>query len=193
MKAVANWSIPKNLKQLRGFLGLSSYYRRSIKCYGILSKPLAELFKKDNFHWTSTAETTFLTLKNRLITAPILALLDHDKVFTIETDACNQGIRAILMQDSHPMAYISKALALKHLSLSMYEKELLTKLIRLQSTTMAKRTAMASWWQCGEERIGGRRGDGERRRAVARWQGRHGATVDGGGDRRWRQSMVMVA
>ena len=78
-------------------MGLSGYYRRFIRGYGILSKPLTELLKKDNFTWNPAVESTFLTLKEALIRAPVLALPLPDKIFVIEADACDVGIGAMLM------------------------------------------------------------------------------------------------
>ena len=102
---------------------MTGYYRKHIKNYGIICKPLTDLLKKETlFVWTPAAETAFQTLKTALISAPVLALPDFTKVFVIETDACDVGIGAVLMQDSHPLAYVSRALGPKNQTLSLYEK-----------------------------------------------------------------------
>ncbi|GJS00216.1 retrotransposon-related protein [Tanacetum coccineum] len=125
IKAIVEWPSPVTLKQLRGFLGLTGYYRRFIKDYGGIAKPLTQLLKKDSFEWNSEAEKAFQHLKQAMITPPILALPDFSSTFIIETDALSQGIGVVLMQHGHPIAFISKALSLKNLMLSTYERELL--------------------------------------------------------------------
>lgn len=126
IKAVADWPVPENMRQLRGFLGLSDYYRKFIKHYGVISRPMTDLLKKGTpFVWTSQHQQCFDSLKQALITAPVLALPDFTKSFTIETDASATGIGAVLMRDNHPIVYLSKALGIKAQALSTYEKECL--------------------------------------------------------------------
>lgn len=71
-------------------------------------------------------------LKKALCSASVLALPQFDKPFVVETDACNQGIGAVLMQEGHPLAFISRHLKGKQLSLSIYEKELLAVVFAIQ-------------------------------------------------------------
>lgn len=77
------------------------------------------------FLWTQIHETAFQTLKQSLVSAPVLALPNFAKPFAIETDASSKGIGAVLLQDHHPLAYVSKALGVKNQGLSTYEKEYL--------------------------------------------------------------------
>lgn len=124
IEAVQNWPTPTDIKQLRGFLGLSGYYRKFIKNYGVLSRPLTDLLKKDSlFHWTAQHQQCFDTLKQALISTPVLALPDFAKPFMVETDASSTGIGVVLSQAGHPVAYISKALGPKAQALSTYKKE----------------------------------------------------------------------
>lgn len=122
---MVNWPITTTVKALRGFLGLTSSNRRFVKNYGVICKPLTSLLKKGQFDWDEEATTAFNELKHAMTTTLVLALPDLQKPFVLETDACGTGIGAVLMQDSRPLAYLSKALAPKHLGLSTYEKELL--------------------------------------------------------------------
>lgn len=81
---------------------------------------------------TATVETTFQTLKKQLIDAPVLAIPDFAKQFVIETDASDMGIGAILMQNQHPVAYLSKALGPRNQALSVYEKECMSILLAVE-------------------------------------------------------------
>ncbi|XP_059284879.1 uncharacterized mitochondrial protein AtMg00860-like [Lycium ferocissimum] len=123
VEAMMNWPIPKNLNWLRGFLGLTGYYRRFVKDYGSISKPLTNLLKKNLFQWSVEAERAFNKLKEAMSIVPVLAMLDHKKTFVIETDASNHGISAVLTQENRPLAYYSKALAPRHMGKSVHEKE----------------------------------------------------------------------
>jgi hypothetical protein len=125
ISAVADWVAPTSVKQLRSFLGLTGYYRRFIKNYGLICRPLYDLLKKVPFLWTETQEAAFCTLKQALISAPVLALPNFSQPFVLETDASGSGLGAVLMQDGKALAYFSVALGPKNTALSTYEKEAL--------------------------------------------------------------------
>lgn len=116
---------PKNIKQLREFLELTGYYRKFVKGYRMIAKPLTDLLRKDSFQWTTTSDLAFEQLKQAMSSTPVLALPDFQKDFTIETDACQRGIGIALMQDKKPLAYLSKAIGVRNMGMSIYEKELL--------------------------------------------------------------------
>ena len=132
IESMKEWPIPKNVKQLRGFLGLTGYYRRFIKGYAVISKPLTVLLKKNSFMWNEAAQQAFEELKNAMVQAPVLGMPNFEKEFTVETDACGNGIGAVLQQDGHPLAYLSKSLSPKHQVLSTYEKEFLAVILALE-------------------------------------------------------------
>jgi hypothetical protein len=82
------------------------------------------LLKKGSiFVWSQEQQKSFQLLQRKLVEAPVLVVPDFAKQFVLETDACDLGIGAVLMQDEHPMAYLSKASGMKNQVVSVYEKE----------------------------------------------------------------------
>lgn len=84
---------------MRSFLGLAGYYRRFVRNFRVIARPLFNLLKKGiPFVWTEATEAAFQLLKAQLISAPVLALPDFSKPFHIEADASDLGIGAVLQQ-----------------------------------------------------------------------------------------------
>ncbi|KAJ4802427.1 polyprotein [Rhynchospora pubera] len=131
VEVMLNWPEPKTIRELRGFLGLTGYYRRFIKNYGVISKSLTDLLKKNSFGWNEQAQEAFGKLKRAMSSAPVLALPDFTQPFYIETDACDVGVGAVLSQGGRPIAYLSKSFGPKNRGKSTYEKELLAVLMAI--------------------------------------------------------------
>jgi hypothetical protein len=100
-----------------------------VRHYGIIAKPLTQLLKKKSFEWSAVADKAFSALKTTMMCTPVLALPNFQEVFTIETDACADGVGAVLMQKGQPIAFLSKAFGEKHKHLSIYDKEFLALLM----------------------------------------------------------------
>ncbi|XP_058771346.1 uncharacterized protein LOC131644773 [Vicia villosa] len=132
IRCVLEWPEPKNVKGVRGFLGLTGYYRKFIKDYGKIAKPLTELTKKNNFIWGKDALEAFNHLKQIMTTAPVLVLPDFSIPFEVECDAAGRGIGAVLMQQRQPIAFFSKALSEVNLTKCVYEKELMALVLAIQ-------------------------------------------------------------
>ena len=95
--AVKGFKVPKCLKDIESFLGLAGYYRKFLKNFSHLAKPLTELTKKGNpFKWTSKHQKAFNQLKTSLCTSPVLSYPDYKKEFLLTTDALNLGLGAVL-------------------------------------------------------------------------------------------------
>ena len=101
-EAVTSFPTPSKVKDVCAFLGLCNYYRRFIKNYSVLAGPLLQLFKKNaTFHWHSPQHESFMTLKERLTTSPVLVYPDFSIPFTLYTDASGDSIGFNLTQNQH--------------------------------------------------------------------------------------------
>jgi hypothetical protein len=106
---VLSWNAPMSADDIQSFLGLAGYYQRFIKRFLKISKPMTELLEKDKkFEWMPSCEASFQELKKQLTTAPILVMPDMEKSFSIYCDASGEGLRYVLMQDGHVVAYASR-------------------------------------------------------------------------------------
>jgi hypothetical protein len=130
VQVIVDRPVPALVKELRSFLGLAGYYRKFVKHFGIIARPLTDLLKKNMmFVWTTKHDTAFATLKKAMSSAPVLSIPDFSQPFAIETDASATGVGAVLLQNGHPLAFISKSLGPKNKGLSTYEKEYLAILV----------------------------------------------------------------
>lgn len=116
VEAVKDFATPLDVRQLRSFLGLASYYRRFIPAFSKVAAPLFALTRKDAlFQWDESCQKSFDRLKGLLIKAPLLVFPDFTKPFVLETDASGQGLGAVLSQQQEsglvaPIAYASRTL-----------------------------------------------------------------------------------
>lgn len=128
--AVRDYPVPKCVREVRSFLGVAGYYRRFIENFAKLGKPLFDLTKQNTtFNWTQACQTAFETLKEKLLTAPVLVFPNFQKPFILATDASNQAIGAVLSQEidceEHPVAYASRTLFPAEKNYSTTEQEML--------------------------------------------------------------------
>ena len=123
---------PRTKKEVKSFLGLAGYYREYVPNFAVIAAPLHELLKKgapNEVHWTALQEEAFQTLKSLLCKEPILQLPDFTKEFVLRTDASQEGIGAVLMQENNgqlfPISFYSRKLKAAEINYSTVEKELL--------------------------------------------------------------------
>lgn len=137
---IVNTPVPKTTTEVRRIIGVMQWYRRFIKDFSTLSAPITALIKEkkkgQSITWTPEAEVSFKTLKERLVSAPVLASPDFTKPFFIQTDASDVGLGAVLYQvfdgSEHPIAYASKTLTRTERNYSVTERECLAVLFGVE-------------------------------------------------------------
>jgi hypothetical protein len=105
------WPTPKDVSDIRSFMGLAGYYRRFIKYFSKIGCPITALQKKGTkYLWTQQCEERFQTLKHLLTHAPMLKIADPEADFLVCTDACKEGLEGDLMQEGKVIYYESRKL-----------------------------------------------------------------------------------
>ncbi|XP_052193963.1 uncharacterized protein LOC127802285 [Diospyros lotus] len=109
--AVANWKQPRSVTEIKSFLGLAGYYRKFVEGFSKIATPLTKLTQKGvKFDWSKQCEESFQTLKDKLTTAPVLAMPNGSGGFMIYTNASRNGLGCVLMQHGRVIAYGSRQL-----------------------------------------------------------------------------------
>lgn len=137
VNAVRNFKVPMNVKEVRQYLGLCSYFRKFIKDFALIAKPMTDLLKKDGkFKWTASQSESFLKLKEKLIGEPILVSYNVNGVHEVHTDASASGLAGILLQLEDnvfkPVAYFSRSTTESENKFHSYELETLAIVESLQ-------------------------------------------------------------
>jgi len=133
VEAVLSWKTPNSLTEVQSFLGFANFYRRFIKDYSRVARPLTELTKKEtgrNWSWNEEAGAASRELKHRFTTAPILAHFDPTRPVIMETDASDFAIGAVLSQRDkenqlHPVAFHSRKFSPAEINYEIHDQELL--------------------------------------------------------------------
>nr|GEX97427.1 putative reverse transcriptase domain-containing protein [Tanacetum cinerariifolium] len=111
VEAIKSWTAPKSPTKVRQFLGLAGYYRRFIEGFSLIAKPLTKLTQKNKtYEWGEEEEEAFQLLKDKLCSAPILALPKGSEDFIVYCDASLKGYGVVLMQREKVIAYASRQL-----------------------------------------------------------------------------------
>ncbi|WVZ51892.1 hypothetical protein U9M48_002992 [Paspalum notatum var. saurae] len=112
-------------REIRSFLGLAGYYRRFIKDFSKIAKPMTSLTKKNaKFVWGPKCEEGFRELKKALTSAPVLAQPDVTKPFDVYCDASGRGLGCVLMQEGRVIAYASRQLRKHETNYPTHDPEL---------------------------------------------------------------------
>ena len=94
--SILNWSVPKNVTEVRSFLGLAGYYRRFIKGFSKIASPMTRLLRKETkFLWDDQCQASFEKLKAMLTEAPVLTQPESGKDFIVYTDASHNGLGCV--------------------------------------------------------------------------------------------------
>ncbi|GJZ17275.1 putative reverse transcriptase domain-containing protein [Tanacetum coccineum] len=125
IESIKDWASPKTPTEIRQFLGLAGYYQRFIEGFSKIAKSMTKLTqKKVKFDWGDKQEAAFQLLKQKLCSAPILALPEGAENFIVYCDASHKGLGAVLMQNEKVIAYASRQLKIHEKNYTTHELEL---------------------------------------------------------------------
>ncbi|GJX71234.1 putative reverse transcriptase domain-containing protein [Tanacetum coccineum] len=125
IESIKDWTSPKSPTEIRQFLGLAGYYRRFIEGFSKIAKPMTKLTqKKVKFVWGDKQEAAFQLLKQKLCSAPILALPEGSEDFIAYCDASKKGLGAVLMQREKVISYASRQLKIHEKNYTTHDLEL---------------------------------------------------------------------
>lgn len=129
ISGVRDWPIPACKKEVQAFLGFCNFYRRFVKGYSKVARPLNDLTGNVPWKWTPEAETAVHELKKRLTEAPALVIPNESDPYRVEVDASDYAIGGVLSQKQdnvwHPVAYLSHSMTPAERNYEIYDKELL--------------------------------------------------------------------
>ena len=123
VSAIKTWPEPHTITKARSFHGLASFYRRFVPQFSAIMAPLTNCIREGGFIWTPAATTAFNIIKDKLSSAPILALPDFTAVFELHCDASKSGIGAVLSQRNRPIAFFSEKISGARFRYSTYDIE----------------------------------------------------------------------
>ena len=109
IEAIVSWKPPRNVTNVRSFLGLAGYYQRFIKGFSVIASSLTKLLRKRvKFVWDDNCQSSFDQLKKILVEAPMLTQPTSAREYALYSDASKIGLGCVLMQDGKVVAYASK-------------------------------------------------------------------------------------
>ncbi|KAL4297943.1 hypothetical protein GQ457_12G012250 [Hibiscus cannabinus] len=125
VQAILDWKPPRNVGEVRSFLGLAGYYRRFMKGFSTIALPLTKLLRKEQpFEWFEDRQRSFDQLKQALTHAPVLVQPEPGKEFTVYSDASHSGLGCVLMQGDNVVVYASRQLKPHELNYPTHDLEL---------------------------------------------------------------------
>ncbi|GKE56171.1 putative reverse transcriptase domain-containing protein, partial [Tanacetum coccineum] len=125
IESIKDWASPKSPTEIRQFLGLAGYYRRFIEGFSKIAKSMTKLTQKNvKFDWGEKEEAAFQLIKQKLCSAPILALPKGSENFIVYCDASHKGLGVVLMQNKKVIAYASRQLKIHEKNYTTYDMEL---------------------------------------------------------------------